>query len=283
MNKKNWDDIRFVLAVARAGSLNAAAAKLGVTHATVMRRVAAFESSFGQQVFEKSPSGYKIRPEARPVLRSMESVEDAIVAVERSVAGADKSLAGLVRIASTDSLCNLVLPAVVSKISAKHPNIQLTVLSANSHHDLTRLTADIVVRATNSLDDTMTGQSIGTLKFAAFHDGSPNQKWLNLEGALARSVPAQWLRDHVPQEQVTGGADSFLALQQLAAQGAGKALLPEFVGDAEDRLTRVTGEMPLKGVKIWVATLREFAHVPRFVSVQDMLVKELRASPILRP
>ena len=47
----NWDDIRFVLAVAETGSLNAAAQLLGVTHATVLRRVAAFEARHGKTIF----------------------------------------------------------------------------------------------------------------------------------------------------------------------------------------------------------------------------------------
>ena len=83
MNNQNWDDIRYVLAVASHGSLNAAASVLGVTHATVMRRIAAFERRYNCQVFEKSPSGYAVPPEALPILKSMEGVDEAILAVER--------------------------------------------------------------------------------------------------------------------------------------------------------------------------------------------------------
>ena len=58
----DWDDIRFVLAVADTGSLNAAASRLGVTHATVLRRVAAFEQRHGRAIFEHAQSGYKLLP-----------------------------------------------------------------------------------------------------------------------------------------------------------------------------------------------------------------------------
>lgn len=281
MNRLNWDDIRFVLTVARLGSLNAASAKLGVTHATVMRRVAAFEANHDQKIFQKSPSGYKLLPEAFPILRSMEGIEEATIAMERRIAGADQSPSGSVRIASTDSICNLVLPSIIAKISEDFPKIELTLLSANEHHDLGRLSADIVVRATNALDESLAGQCVGKLYFAPYSNGAPNQKWLKLEGMLANTIAANWLRDHVPSDQMTGGADSFLMLQQLAAQGLGKSLLPEIVGNSDYRLSRFDIDHPPKGVQIWVASLKEFTHVPRILSVQKKLVKELQKSEFL--
>ncbi|MDP7151043.1 MAG: LysR family transcriptional regulator [Paracoccaceae bacterium] len=278
MNKKNWDDIRFVLTVARTGSLNTAAARLGVTHATVMRRVAAFEAGFGQEMFLKSASGYKPRSDAAPILRSMESIEEALMAMERTIAGADQSLSGSVRIASTDSLCSRVLPPIIARAAKLHPRITLSLFSANSHHDLTRLSTDIVVRATNKLDDTLTGQNVGRLKFAVYDNGQPRKNWLRLEGVLTGSEPAKWMAEHVPPEQQTGGADSFLALQHLVAQGIGKAVLPAFLGDADPGLRRSDGLHPNSSVKIWVAMLKDYAHVPRFVTIQQVLSNELRKS-----
>lgn len=124
MNNKNWDDIRYALAVSRHGSLNAAATALGVTHATVLRRVAAFERRHGCVIFQKNPSGYSALPEARAILSAMENVEDAVLSVERAIVGADRSPTGRVRIASTDSLCQLVLPGILNRISALYPGLE---------------------------------------------------------------------------------------------------------------------------------------------------------------
>ena len=158
MNNENWDDIRFALAVSKYGSLNAAAAALGVTHATVLRRVAAFEERNSCVIFQKSPSGYSALPEARAVLSAMESVEDAVLSVERALVGANRSPVGHVRIASTDSLCQLVLPQILKEISQLYPGLELTLLSGNSHHDLSRLTADIAVRPSIKLEEGLVGE-----------------------------------------------------------------------------------------------------------------------------
>ena len=56
----DWDDVRYFLAVARGGSVRAAAERLGVNHSTVLRRIAQLEERLGAQMFEKLPSGYRL-------------------------------------------------------------------------------------------------------------------------------------------------------------------------------------------------------------------------------
>ena len=275
MNNQNWDDIRYVLSVAKHGSLNAAATALGVTHATVMRRVAAFESRYNCQIFEKSLSGYSVLPEAVPVLKSIENVDEAVLAVERVIAGADQSPSGQVRVASTDSLCQVVLPPIIAKIAMEFPKLRITLLSANVHHDLSRLTADIVVRPAALLASELSGQQAGYLSFGVYSDGAPSRKWLSLEGALDRSLAAQWMSDNVDQRETIEGADSFLVLQQMVASGIGKALLPTVVGDTDSRLIRVEEDNLNVSVPVWVATLKEFARTPRFAFVQKLIAENL--------
>ncbi|WP_417248931.1 LysR family transcriptional regulator [Celeribacter sp.] len=83
MHKANWDDYRYVLAVARAGSVSGAARELGVNHATVLRRVAGIEARLGVELFEKSVRGYEIAPEKLRLIEAAREVEAAVGAVER--------------------------------------------------------------------------------------------------------------------------------------------------------------------------------------------------------
>lgn len=55
----DWDDICFFLAVARGGLVRAAAERLGVNHATVLRRVAGLEARLGARLFDRLHSGYR--------------------------------------------------------------------------------------------------------------------------------------------------------------------------------------------------------------------------------
>src|SRR5258705_10579830 len=64
----DWDDVRYFLAVARGGSIRAAAARLGVNHSTVLRRIAQLEERLGALMLEKLPPGYRLTPPGEEAL-----------------------------------------------------------------------------------------------------------------------------------------------------------------------------------------------------------------------
>lgn len=275
MNNLNWDDLRYVLAVAQSGSLNAAATQLGVTHVTVLRRVAQFEAEVGTQVFLKKHSGYSVLPEAQGIVDAANQVSEAVWGVERAVVGSDTTVSGEVRIASTDSLSIEVLPAIVQEISCDYPQLSLTLYSANSHHDFVRHSADIAVRPTQRLDQGMVGDVCGTLGFAVYGRSERKENWLGLSGPLVGIGPAGWMEDHVSPDLIAARSDSFLVLRKLALEGLGQTVLPRFLGDSEKGLTRIDCAMPEYLTPIWVAVLSELSGNARFHIVRQDLAKRL--------
>ena len=61
----DWEDVRVFVALARAGSLSAAARALKVSHATVGRRIAALEDTLGRVLFHRRADGYTLTAEGR--------------------------------------------------------------------------------------------------------------------------------------------------------------------------------------------------------------------------
>jgi DNA-binding transcriptional LysR family regulator len=51
-----WDDLRYLLAIARARNLAGAGQALGVNHSTIYRRLQGLEHALGVQLFERLPS-----------------------------------------------------------------------------------------------------------------------------------------------------------------------------------------------------------------------------------
>ena len=88
MHSANWDNLRFVLSVAEHGSVSGAAKALGINHATVLRRVAAFEEAHGGPVFEKTATGYRVLPDRARVIEAAREVANAVLSVERLMHGA---------------------------------------------------------------------------------------------------------------------------------------------------------------------------------------------------
>lgn len=272
----DWDDIRFVLAVADTGSLNAAAQRLGVTHATVMRRVGSFEQRHGRQVFERTQSGYNLLPDAKPIIDAARSVEDAILSIDHAIIGTDSTLRGTVRIGSTDSVCLHLLPNIIHSISTSYPELSLILLSDNSRHDLYRMTSDIAVRLSPSLSDGLYGQQAGVLEFAVYQSQQGSSEWLGVTTPLENSAAAKWMNQNVAPDQIRHRTNSFLLQKEYAAAGLGRAYLPRFIADDDPRLVKVKGDFPPISFPVWVAMLEELANNLRFRTVQEIILLKLR-------
>ncbi len=279
-NRENWDDLRFVLAVTRHGSVTAAARELGVNHATVLRRVALFEQRNGLELFVKTVRGYQVAKGHQRILDALRDVENSVQGIGRAVQGTQAPLGGTVRVTSTDTFCHAVLPAIVTQIREATKNLRIELISNNAHLDLARLDADLVVRPAPQLPPDLDGTSPAQLGFALYAaKGNIPDVWLGLSGLLARTGTARWMEKHVTAEQISATGDSFLTLQELAAKAVGRVYLPCFVGDPDTRLVRIEsdGVVPIS-VPIWVAGHRELVDVPRIRAVREIICSALTAA-----
>ena len=275
MHNANWDNLRYVLAVADRGSLSAAAKTLGVNHATVLRRVAAFEEEHGGPVFEKTASGYRVLADRARVIEAAREVANAMVSVERLMDGARAPVRGVVRISSTDSLCQVVLPSFMARMQAALPELRLDYFSSNAHLDFARLQADIAVRPAERLPDELSGETNAHLTFRTYSAPSRPGGWVGMAGPLVRSAPAAWMAANVEPEAIAGGADSFVVLRELCRAGVGVAILPVYLGEGVPGLVARPELMADIRVPVWVASYTELRDVPRIRIVREHLLAHL--------
>jgi len=93
-----WSDLRHFLAVARHGSTLAAARALGVNQSTVHRRLAELERRVGHPLVLRHPTGYRLTETGESLLPYAQSVENAVIALERRIDGLDTGLEGIIRL-----------------------------------------------------------------------------------------------------------------------------------------------------------------------------------------
>lgn len=281
MHRRNWDNLRYVLTVAEHGSVSGAAKVLGVNHATVLRRVAAFEADHGGPVFEKTSAGYRVLAGRANVIEAAREVENGMLSVERLMHGARAPLQGVVRVSSTDSFCQELLPPFVTALQRTAPDLRLDLLSTNAHLDFARMQADISVRPALRLPDEMTGEVAAHLAFGAFcapelaEQPADAVPWLGLTGPLTRAAAGQWLIENIPPERIVAGSDSFLVLRAMAAGGMGVAILPQFVGAAAPGLRPRPDLIGELSTPVWVATYAELRDVPRIRVTCTRLIRFL--------
>ncbi len=94
----NWDNLRYFLELVRAGTLLAAARRLGVDYSTLSRRILALEKEVGSQLFERRASGYHLTEPGKRLLVHVEAIESSALAIERAVSGRNARISGHVRI-----------------------------------------------------------------------------------------------------------------------------------------------------------------------------------------
>jgi DNA-binding transcriptional LysR family regulator len=82
-----WSDLRIFLAIAREGTLGAAARKLGQGQPTMGRRLRALEQSVGQTLFQRTGEGFVLTDEGTAVLSHVERMEEEALAFQRQLAG----------------------------------------------------------------------------------------------------------------------------------------------------------------------------------------------------
>ncbi|NIF66880.1 LysR family transcriptional regulator, partial [Burkholderia sp. Cy-647] len=79
----DWEDIRVFVALARHGSLSAAARALSVSHATISRRIQSLEQALGERLVERRPDGYVLTPAGTRTLGSASEMEAAAAQLGR--------------------------------------------------------------------------------------------------------------------------------------------------------------------------------------------------------
>lgn len=269
-----WDDLRTVLAVARAGSLSGAARALQVEHSTVFRRLSGIERRFGAALFERTRNGYSATAHGEAVAESARVMEEAALAAERRVVGADVRLSGVVRIATTEMFGCYLLPRVLPSFLEAHPDIEIEIDVSNRNVDLTRREADLAVRSTNHPPEHLYGREAGELRYAVFAHrrffkggktpALEDLPWVGFDESLRRLEIARWLETRLPGLRTRLRADSLIAVMQAAAAGLGAAVLPLFAADFQPGLRRLTAVLDKPRLRLWVlnhADVRENARV----------------------
>jgi DNA-binding transcriptional LysR family regulator len=176
-----WDDLRFVLAVANAGSLAGAARNLNVNHTTVLRRVSAFEKRVGLRLFERLPSGYVLTPGGEELIAAARHLEDTIIKVERKLAGQDARLSGSLRVTTTDTLMASILPRMLAEFRAAHSGVQIEIAVSNLMFNLSKRDADVAIRPAKDPPETLVGRRMAKVAFAIY--GSPDY-WRNTKRSI---------------------------------------------------------------------------------------------------
>jgi DNA-binding transcriptional LysR family regulator len=294
----DWDDIRYFLAVSRAGSLSAAAQALGVTQPTVGRRIAAFQRRLGAKLFSPTPAGQALSATGRRLLPHAERMELEGLAAERATAGRDVGLRGRVRVTASEWLVSSVLGPALRPFLALHRELELELIADTRHLSLSRREADIALRPSRFEQQEVLQRELAVVAFGLYasdgylaEQGVPDfaqraegHRLIALSEALGKMPESEWLPPLTAGARVVARTNGREPMARMAAAGIGMACLPRFLGDATPGLRFLATPAPGPQRKLWLGAHRDARSVPRLKATTAFLAEAFeRLRPALHP
>ena len=288
-----WSDYRYFLAIARAGSLSAAARSLRVDQSTVGRRLAALEEAVGARLFDRTPEGYVLTAAGDAVRGDVESLETGFLGVERRLAGGDARIEGVVRVATSETFATTFLIAHLGGLRVRHPGLSIDLATGNQPVDLARREADLAVRlGTGPKQPNLVTRQIGEVGFALY--GAPSylarRGQPRLRGGLRgheivtygvelAAIPgARWLMEHAGKADIAFRAVSVGSVCRAVEAGLGLGVLPSFIGA---RTLQRFGPPVLGTSPVWTVVHEDLQRNARVRAVllflADLMAQEKRA------
>ncbi len=278
MPEFNWDDLRFLLALTRSGSLAGAAKSLGVNESTVARRIDRLEAKLGARLIERASGQLHPSEAGRQVLAAAERMDLEAQSVAGQVAGSDQRIAGRVRLTAVPILVNRVLMPALPALLTAHPALELELIAEPRDLSLTKREADIALRLARPRKETRNlARRIGTLDYAVYGLAEANKDsllWVTYEDSLTDLPQARWIAERLKAEGAAAAQvkvnDAEGLLQSLRA-GLGKSLLPVKVAGSDAALGRLEGYPAGPSRELWLITHPELRRLPRIGAVTDWL------------
>jgi DNA-binding transcriptional LysR family regulator len=283
MQDLNWSDLRYLLAVARAGTLSGAARDLAVDDTTVGRRIAALEAALGARLLERTSDG-RLRPTeaGAAALSHAERIEREIGALGLTVGGSNERVAGSVRLTSVPLLVDRLLVPALPCIFAAHPALRLELVAEPADLSLTRRQADMALRLARpqGASRSIVTRRVGRLGYAVYGSASlapPDAEalpWLTYDEAFAHLPQARWISAVLARQ---GGRRAPFTLNdaegllEAVAAGLGKTLLPCCIADRDPRLRRLAAPAEPPQRELWLLVHTELRPLARIAAVAGWL------------
>lgn len=280
----DWDDLRYFMAAAEAGSLSGAARRLRVSVATVGRRLDRLEESLGVRLFHRHAAGLHLSEEGAELLEEAGEVAQAVSGLRRRAQRLEGGPRPRVVVSTLEVIATHVLAPTLGEFRARHPDIELVLRAEGRMVRLAERGADIVLRVARPTEERAVCQRLATLRYGLYaapsyleRRGRPACPERSLEGhdvvtyleRWGRLPEVSWLTERLEGHEPVVRVSSTMAISLAVHGGAGLGILPEFM--ASDQLERLVEPEQLPQRDLWVAMHEDLRQWPPARAVVEHL------------
>jgi DNA-binding transcriptional LysR family regulator len=276
MKNASWDSYQLFLQVARLGGLTGASTASGLSPATVGRRMLDLEQEIGRALFSRSQTGYRLTQDGQALLDHLQEME----AAARKVAAWRQSGEGgtTVRVAAGTWLAWLLTENFAAiRMPGDAFAISLTIGEARA--SLAYRESDIGIRAFEPEEANLAARLLGEVAYAVYvrrNAAETDERWIAVAEEEAISAYLRWPHTHAGTG-IVATVNRPRSLPDLVRAGAGKTVLPCFVGDLHPELQRQGSELPELRHRQWIVMNAEDRHRPEIRTVADRMTKLIKS------
>lgn len=282
---QDWDDLRFLLAVHRGGSLAGASRTLRVDATTVGRRVDQAEAHLGAPVFVRQRGAWRPTALGAEVLRAAERAERAVQEAAQAAREAGSTPSGRVRLTTVEAVATWLVPQVLPDLQARWPHVELELSTTTRVLDLARGEADLAIRVGRPREPDLVARRLGGFTERPY----ASRTWLSerglepgrlasLDGVPVCVMPGTGQRADLARlgaSRVVLRSSSTRALIEAVAHGGGVGLLPSRLVAGDDRVVHLDGLGVERRRDLWLVFREEVGRTPAVRAVVDLLTERL--------
>jgi len=262
----DWDNWRLFMAVAREGGLASASKVTGKSAPTLGRRMQVLERLTGKELFLRLPRGYELTESGKEVFERIAAIEASLSSFDGSDQSAKKPLIKV----SAGSWMTFALCQKISVITKNSGIARIRFISIEAVLDISRRETTIGIRNNRPSQANLVCRKLGCVHFAGYATSKNTSNWIQVH---TNTPSAYWVKEQMrTQESQSRSNSNESALLEatsprnaldIANAGAGRVVLPTFIGDNMKKLKRVTPKISELSHDQWLATHPdEQYHVP---------------------
>jgi DNA-binding transcriptional LysR family regulator len=290
MAKLDPNDLADLVALARAGSFQAAAKRRGIAGSTLSRRLAALEKSLGVALVDRRADGSRLTEQGTTLAALSAPLDDQLARIVRAAEALRAGISSLpVRVSATEFVVSDVLAPALPTLWRNNSGIAVDLRSQRDVVSLAGRDADLAVRMSRPEGASLLAKRLPALRLGLFASRDylggrtpesidlNDQRLLVYDDSYGRLPELAWLSRAGLDNAVRMRTASTRGLLTACLAGAGVALLPAVFGIRDPTLVEIPLPAPLPPREPWLVVHPDVSRHPNVRAVHRWIVAAFAA------